>query len=174
MNRFARALLLSALALLGLFSGCSQKDGDKLIVKTQTPVAAKLELWDDYGDPVERIATSDARWHWKGAWTQPKDQKSKTASEKGAEAAVTFDGRGAIITGSYLPTGGRADVYLDGKLDRSVDVYPDEPSVKSGESVWHAFSLKTGRHEVRLVVRGEPYEGSKGKDINIQDIVVFR
>ena len=149
-------------------------DDDKLIVKTQTPAAAKLELWDDYGDPVERVAASDVRWQWKGAWTQSKNQKSKTASEKGAEAAISFDGSGAIVTGSYLPTGGKADVYLDSKLDRTVDVYPDEPNVKSGESVWHAFGLKNGRHEVRLVVRGEPYEGSKGKDINIQDMVVFR
>jgi hypothetical protein len=76
--------------------------------------------------------------------------------------------------GPYLPSGGKADVYLDGKLDRTVDVYPDENNAKRGESVWHTFKLKNGKHEIRLVVRGEPYEGSTGTDIAVQDLVVFR
>jgi hypothetical protein len=42
------------------------------------------------------------------------------------------------------------------------------------ESVWHAFNLKPGRHEVRLVVRGETYGESNGADISIHDFVVFR
>jgi hypothetical protein len=149
-------------------------EGDKVQVKVQTPEAAKLELWDDYGSPVERIEAADARWHWKGNWARAKDGKSKTASDKGAESTIAFEGTGAIVTGAYLPTGGRADVYLDGKLDRTVDVYPDEDHAKTGESVWHAFSLKNGKHELRLVVRGEPYANSKGKDIEVRDLIVFR
>lgn len=149
-------------------------EGDKVQVKVQTPEAAKLELWDDYGSPVERIEAADARWHWKGNWAPAKDGKSRTASDKGAESTIAFEGTGAIVTGAYLPSGGRADVYLDGKLDRTVDVYPDEDNGKTGESVWHAFGLKNGKHEVRLVVRGEPYANSKGKDIEVRDLIVFR
>jgi hypothetical protein len=40
--------------------------------------------------------------------------------------------------------------------------------------VWHAFGLKNAKHTVRLVVRGEPYPGSKGADIGIADLIVFR
>ena len=58
-----------------------------------------------------------------------------------------------MIVGPYLPNGGKADVYLDGKLHSTVDVYPDENARKGDESVWHAFKLKNGRHEVKLVVR---------------------
>ena len=156
-------------------------DGESLIVKTQQPAAPALQVWDDYGSPAERIAVSDARWKWKGAWDQEKDADrrgtewaGKLASKKGSEATITFEGTGAIITGSYLPTGGKAEVYLDDKLHSTVDVYPDENNRKYGEDVWHAFGLANGPHTVRLVVLGEPYTGSTGSDIVLEDMVVFR
>lgn len=147
-------------------------EGGNLIVHRQTPRPPKLELWDDYGSPAERIPASGPRWSWKGKWQHGKT--FEIASEKGAEASIEFDGTGGMIVGPYLPDGGRADVYLDGKLDRTVDVYPDESQSKGGESVWHAFGLKRGNHIVRLVVRGETYPGSNGTGIGIRDFVVFR
>jgi hypothetical protein len=147
-------------------------DGDKLIVKAQAPVPPKLEVWDDYGSPVERVAAADPRWQWKGNWRG--DKQTRTAGEKGAEASISFEGTGAIVTGPYLPTGGKADIFLDGKLNRTVDVYPDEDQPKGGEDVWHAFKLKPGAHTIRLVVRGETYGASKGTEIGIDDLIVFR
>ena len=152
--------------------------GDTLVIKTQAPQAPPLEIWDDYGSPVERIAAGDARWSFRGAWSGKPEGENKsvrrTASKKGAEATVTFEGTGAIVTGPYLATGGKADVYLDGKLHQTVDVYPDEDAGKGGESVWHAFGLENGKHTVRVVVRGEPYAESKGSDIAVDDLIVFR
>ena len=149
-----------------------RRDGDVVLVKTQYPKPAKLELWDDYGSPRERIAAKDVRWQWKGEWRTQND--TRTASQPGAEASIDFEGTGAIIVGPYLATGGTAEVYLDGKLHRTIDVYPDENSNKRKESVWHAFHLKPGKHSVRLAVKGEPYPGSRGADIAIEDLVVFR
>ena len=148
-------------------------EGDKVIIKTQSARPAKLVLWDDYGSPFERVAVTDTRWTLKGNWSADAN-RARTSGEKGAEAVVSFDGTGAIISGSYLPNGGKADVYLDGKLDRTVDVYPDEDHSKSGEDVWHAFGLKNTKHTIRLVVRGEPYPGSKGSDIALTDLIAFR
>jgi hypothetical protein len=99
---------------------------------------------------------------------------AKASSTKGAEAEIAFNGTGAIVTGPYLPNGGTAQVYLDGKLDRTVDVYPDEDNTKSGEAVWHAFGLKNGAHTIRLVVLGEPANGSTGANVEIEDLVYFR
>ena len=78
-----------------------------------------------------------------------------------------------------MPSGGTADVYLDGELHRTVDVYPDEEARKGAESVWHVFGLEDGEHQLRMVVRGEPYRGesgdeSKGTDISLSYLVVFR
>ena len=155
-------------------------ESDSVLIRTQPVKAARLELWDDYGSPVERIKVQDARWRWKGDWkdnpykNRANELRTKMSGVKGAEASIQFDGTGAIITGPYLPAGGKADIYLDGKLDRTVDVYPDETNIRHSEAVWHAFGLKKGVHSVRLVVRGEPYRESKGSDIAIEDLIVFR
>ncbi len=156
-------------------------EGDRLIVKKQQATPAELEIWDDYGSPQERIPASDARWRWKGPWKQnlivdrrETEWRGKIASKKGAEATISFEGTGAIITGPYLPTGGTAEVYLDGELHNTVDVHPDEDNRKYGDSVWHVFGLEDGSHTVRVVVLGEPYEGSQGSEVIVENLVVFR
>jgi len=160
-----------AMALIKATGG--REEGDRVFVKVQTPKAPKLEVWDDFGDPRERITVADARWTWKGDWKT--NGKAKVSGEKGAEATVSFEGTGAIVTGSYLVDGGKYDVYLDGKFDRTLDVYPDggDAHSRSGESVWHAFGLKPGKHEVRLVVRGERYGESTGANVSLNDVLVF-
>lgn len=154
-------------------------DGDQLLVKTQDPVPAKLEIWDDYGSPAERVPVTDARWSWKGDWNARTSHWGpqhtvRTSSTEGSEATIEFEGTGAIVSGFYLPSGGKADIYLDGELDRTVDVYPDEDRPKGWESVWHDYRLEEGKHELRIVVRGEPYPGSTGSDIALTHLLVFR
>jgi len=153
-------------------------EGDRITIKTQTPLPAAVELWDDYGDPIERVSVDDARWSFSGEWAQ-EPQSTRRSGTPGAEASIRFDGTGAILAGSYLPSGGTADVYLDGELHRTVDVYPDEDATKHDESVWHVFGLEDGEHQLRVVVRGEPYRGvdgdeSSGTDISLSYLVVFR
>ena len=155
-------------------------EGDTLFVKVQQPKPMTVKLWDDYGSPVERIKSNDARWQWKGQWGEKKQEKradvrvTKSTAQKGAEAVISFEGTGAIVSGPYLPAGGKAAVYLDGKQDRVVDVCSDEDQAKIGESVWHVFGLRNGKHTIRVVVAGEPGPGSKGNDVAIEDLVVFR
>lgn len=162
-----------------------QVEGDSLVVRTQTPEPATLDLWDDYGSPVERIPIDDDRWVWQGDWQERRMQKwgseftSRASGTQGAEVTIAFQGTGAILVGWYLPTGGTADVFLDGEAVGTVDVYPDEDDVKFDEAVWHAFRLADGKHELRLVVRGEPYVesdgvGSQGTEIPLTSLVVFR
>ena len=141
-------------------------DGDRLIIKTQDPSPAQLEMWDDFGSPVELIPIDDPRWSVEGAWEEGSYRQGRvgslggsTSGDAGAEASIRFEGSGAIIGGFYMPTGGMADIYLDGELDRTVDVNSDEESTKVNESVWHAFGLEDTEHELRVVVRGEPYRG---------------
>ena len=162
-----------ALALVEKTGG--RLEGDSVLVKVQAAKAPKLEVWDDYGSPVERIPASDPRWTWKGDWkTAAQGRPERSSSAKGAEAIIAFEGTGAIVTGSYLPNGGMLEAYLDGKLDRKLDVYSDERGPRAGEAVWHAFGLKPGKHTVRLVVLGEPYAGSAGSAVSVEDLVLFR
>jgi hypothetical protein len=159
-----------ALALIQKAGG--RIEGDRVLVNTQAPKAPRLEAWNDYGKPAERIAIDNPAWQWKGGWKL--DGQTKSSGEKGAEVSLEFHGTGFILTGPYWNHGGTADAYLDGKLVKTIDVYPDEDSAKNGESVFHAFRLKNANHTVRLVVRGEAYPGSKGPDIGVTDLIVFR
>jgi hypothetical protein len=160
-----------ALALIRQTGG--RLEGDQVSIKTQQPKAPKLEVWD-YGKVAERVSADDPRWSWRGAWRKDEKRSTRTASEKGAEASISFTGAGAIAVGPYLATGGKADVYLDGRLDRTVDVNSDEKGSKGGEALWHTFGLKNGRHTVRIVVRGEPYADRQGTEVAVEDLVVFR
>ena len=153
--------------------------GERLLVKEQDAVPAAFETWDDYGSPVERIPVTDARWSWKGDWKRTESNWGPrhvvlTSGRRGAEATIEFEGTGAIISGFYLPTGGKAEIYLDGELDRTVDVYPDEDRPKGWESVWHDYGLEDGKHSLRVVVLGEPYGDSAGTDIALTHLVVFQ
>jgi hypothetical protein len=77
-----------------------------------------------------------------------------------------------------LPSGGKADVYLDNNPAETIDVHLDAEEERGNESVFHRFGLAAGSHTIRLVVRGEPYEGNlsekKGRDVVLKDLVVFR
>lgn len=156
-------------------------EDDQLIIRRQRAEPADLEIWDDYGSPVERIPASDERWTWQGAWDQHRvtnrrgtEWNGKIASRSGAVATVSFEGSGAIVTGPLLPSGGTAEVYLDGSLHRKVDAYSDEDNRKFSEAVWHAFGLKDGSHSVRIVTLGEPYGTSSGSDVVVENLIVFR
>ncbi|MDX1984528.1 MAG: ADP-ribosylglycohydrolase family protein [Bryobacteraceae bacterium] len=161
-------------------NGGSRK-GDNLLVKFQKPAPLDLPLWDDYGAPAEGIPQSAPAWKWKGAWKQDvqKDNRNpewvtRIASQKGAEAALEFEGTGAILRGPYLPDGGTADVYLDGRLHKTIDVVSDERDRRIAESLWHAFRLAPGKHNLRIVVKGEPGPGAKAADVAIERLIVFR
>lgn len=150
-----------------------RRQGGTLLVKTQAPKATRLEMWDDYGSPVERIEIADPRFRRTGTWEAGRND-AMISSEKGATAEIEFEGTGFILVGQFLPDGGMADVMVDGQHAATIDVYPDEDSMKNRESLHHAFKLKPGKHTVRLTVRGEPYKESKGAKISLQGLVVFR
>ncbi len=165
-----------ALALIQRTGGTLE--GGRLTVKVQTPQPLPLETWNP-GKPVERIALSDPRWRLKGSWAgyeTPWQNGSswggKRTNQPGAEASVSFEGKGAVLVGPYYVSGGKADIYVDGNLKQTIDAY--ETRNRYCESLWHHFGLRNGKHTLRVVVRGEPYGNSKGADFGLVDLVVFR
>jgi hypothetical protein len=159
-------------------AGAAVSDGKAMVVPKQEPAALPF-LPGPADRPVERISVADSRWRWSGNWetsfhvSKYTPVQTKTASQSGAEASITFFGTGAMISGPLLSGGGKADVYLNGKLDRSVDVCSDEPRDRLGEAVWHRLGLPLGEHTVRLVVRGEPHAPCRDARVAIDDLIVF-
>jgi hypothetical protein len=148
-----------------------------LHIPAEVPTPIATPKFDPVGVPVERIGSRDGRWTWRGNWTEAVSTKSgpeKISSDKGAEASVDFEGTGVMVVGPYLAEGGTADVYIDGKLDRSIDVCSDEKLRKAFENVYHNFYLPPGRHTLRLVVRGERFKDSGGSEVRLGELVVLR
>jgi hypothetical protein len=169
-NSIVESTVKRAVALAEKTGG--KLEQDTLRIRTQQPAAARLEQWNDYGKPAERIEARDPRFKRSGTWSETK--QGITAAEKGASAEVEFEGTGFILLGPYIPDGGKADVYVDGKLAATVDANSDEDVSKSGESLYHDFNLKSARHKVRLEVRGEPVPWASGVKVGLDGLVVFR
>lgn len=155
-------------------------DEEYVHVVLQEAVPAELQTWKGQGVVSEILLYDDPRWQWRGNWRHETmriwryEHISKTSSTLGAEATISFVGTGAVLKGILLPDGGLLDIYLDGELSRTVDVYPDEPNAKPEESIWHQFDLEDKRHTLRLKVRGEPYRESTGAKISISSLIVYR
>jgi hypothetical protein len=150
------------------------KAGEKeLTIPAQAPRSLKLEQFTP-GKVVERIGVEDARWKWQGAWRKVAGQFPETQSKTaGADATVSFDGTGALLVGSLDTDRGTAALYLDGKLVGTIDGYNDDGH-RGSEGLWGKFDLKPGAHTLRIVVKGEPYPGSKDAWMNLEDVIVFR
>ena len=84
-------------------------------------------------------------------------------SEKaGDELVFKFTGTGISLEGNWYKDGGKADIYVDGKLHRSIDTYYNFANQEHTVSIWHVFNLPQGDHEIRLVVKGEKRPESAG------------
>jgi hypothetical protein len=156
-------------------------EGDHLIIAAQQPLAPPVRNFPALAKSAERISCTDSQWKWTGPWRQhvsKRDGAEMIASDKDAEATITFTGVGAIIVGPYIGNGGKADVYLDGKFDRTIDAWPDADRRVVFDDVWHKFYLPDGPHTLRLVLRGERMTNSNGTsngtEIRIDGLVVFQ
>ncbi len=149
-------------------------DDAGLSIPYQEPAPAKLEQFAP-GKVIERIAISDARWKWQGAWAKKMEKWSTEMRSKasGAEATVTFDGTGAMLVGSLDGDRGTAELFLDGKSVATIDGYCDDGNHTS-EGLWGKFGLAPGQHTLRVVVDGKPFPESKAAWIYLQDLIVYR
>jgi hypothetical protein len=149
----------------------------EVVIPVQEPVAPPLEQWEA-DPPIRNLDLDDGAWEWKGAWTRKTFEhpwgnwEAKLTSEAGAEAAFTFQGTGVAIVGDMTQEGGRADVYLDGeKSDYVLDAWIPERT--SDRDYWHVTGLPPGEHTIRIVVRDDGDERSKGNVIQVRSAVVY-
>jgi len=62
-------------------------EGEKLLIKTQAPEPAVLEVWDDYGSPAERVGVDDPKWQW-----------TEEGPEYASPSLLTVEGTKQIVT----------------------------------------------------------------------------
>jgi hypothetical protein len=155
-----------------------------LMIKTQSPVAPAQEV--SFPNVVfdKTVSVFDKTgWIFKGSWNpfetisevDKKITKQSMYSEKaGDELDIDFSGTGVSIEGNWFKDGGKADIYVDGKLNRSIDTYYNFANQQHTVSIWHALNLQAGDHKVKIVVKGDKRGESAGTRIYITSATFFK
>lgn len=110
------------------------------------------------GDDPQSVIENDAltyRGGWKVA-THPaaRGGRVRVAESKGASARLTFTGHQVRLIGSTGPSGGRADVLLDGERQLTcVDCWT--PAARHRQVLYSRSGLGDGEHTLEVVARGE-------------------
>lgn len=80
--------------------------------------------------------------------------RARYSTRSAASATFSFAGRAVTVYGPTGPTRGKAKVYLDGNLIRTVDLYR---STFQPRTAWFSRTwTTTGRHRLSIVVVGTP------------------
>lgn len=160
-----------------------QKNGGKVtdkevIINIQEPVAFPME--DAFPRVVfdKRVAVNAAgenSWTFKGSWADDTNKSAKLSSKAGDEVSFTFEGTGVSINGWWVKDGGKADVYVDGVLKRTIDCYFDYANQEHrGINIYHILNLPQGKHTVKLVVKGEKRPESADCVVGVTDAIVYK
>ncbi len=149
----------------------------EIIIPFQTPQPPRLEQWD-MGVQDMLFETNDAAWEWKGEWSSKSGRSDKRGfvgkmtSGEGAETTLQFTGTAMAVIGAHSATGGRADVYLDGKRVGVIESYA-AANITDG-TLWHTYKLKPGEHTIRIVPREDADSRSQGNSLIIYAAVSYR
>jgi hypothetical protein len=166
-----------------------ERDGGKfedsnILIKTQIPVPPAVEVSFPNLVFEKTISVFDAKeLTFKGSWkpfeitseSGKKTIKQSMYSEKaGDQLEIKFTGTGLSIEGNWYKDGGKADVYVDGTLHRTIDTYYNFANQQHTVSIWHVLNLKPGEHIVKLVVKGEKRPESAGARVYITSATIFK
>ena len=168
---------------LGLVIENSGKVNDKVVrIKLQDPVAPSPEIAFPNLVFDSRISIFDkGPWSFKGTWKtlEIRDgsgnpiKQSFYAENAGDELEIKFTGTGIALTGNWFKDGGKADVYVDGNLNRTADTYYFFANQQHVETIWHVTGIQPGEHKIRLVVKGEKRPESEGTRVYITGATIF-
>ena len=158
-----------------------QVKSDRILVKVQEPVASELEVAFPNLVFDKAVQVGDKNnWKMKGSWKTVSISKENNLPVKiesgkaGDELELKFNGTGVSINGDWVKEGGKADIYLDGSLNRTIDTYYNFSGQEhQGISLWHSFGLHPGDHTVKIAVRGEKRPEALGTKVCISGALVF-
>ncbi len=165
-----------------------QKDGgtvsgNKIRIKSQEPVEPPLEVaFPDIVFDRDITVFDKSSWKEKGKW-QTREVSSRDGSKTdqsvfsdrpGDELSLTFSGTGIALYGNWFKDGGKADVFIDGTLHRTIDTYYYFAGQQHTECIWHALDLQPGEHTMKIVVKGEKRPEAEGARVYITAAKIFR
>lgn len=114
-------------------------------------------------------------WEMKGKWADFGNKQAKYSGNSGDAISFTFEGTGVSLVGNWVKDGGKADIYVDDQLKRTIDCYFDYAKQEHWNmNLYHITNLPEGKHTVKLVVRGEKRPESAGTNVYVTGAVVFK
>ena len=157
---------------------------DKLLkIKVQQPYEPKLEVaFPDVVFDRKVSVFEENGWKRKGKWEtrqvsgrdgQKRDQ-SVFSDRPGDVLELEFNGTGIAIYGNWYRDGGKADVYVDDVLHRTIDTYYYFANQQHTECIWHVMNLSPGEHKVKLVVSGEKRPEAEGTRVYVTGATIFK
>jgi subtilisin family serine protease len=128
------------------------------------------------GGPLVRFEESDGRLGWSGSW------RVVTSSSRSGGSAVWTGSTGGFVEavvegpvvrwiGSVGSNRGIAEVYVDGVLVETVDLYG--PVTRAQQVLFEAYDLGEGPHVVRIVNTGQRNVESTRSRIEVDAIEAF-
>ena len=154
---------------------------NELKIKVQQPQAFALEVAFPklvFDRKISAFARESVEL--KGKWNSYSDKKEVRdqafySGTKGDEISFSFEGTGVSLVGNWLKSGGKADIYVDEQFKRTIDCYFYYANQEhQGMSLYHIFNLPEGKHTIKAVVKGEKRPESKGTNVYISEVLVFR
>lgn len=116
-------------------------------------------------------------WEFKGKWeTFTKDNpKAKYSGKAGDEAIFKFEGTGVSINGNWFRDCGKADIFVDGELKRTIDAYFwHAKQTHNNMDLYHITNLQQGKHTVKIVVKGEKRPEATAANLYLTKAIVFK
>jgi hypothetical protein len=157
----------------------------EIAVSEQFPVAPALEVSFPYVVLDKKISAFEKdAWIFSGNWKTyqrkgwPENKmidQSKFAGNQDDAIEISFTGTGISIDGNWVKDGGKADVFLDGKLVRTIDTYFFyNKQEHENITLWHITGLTDSKHVVKLVVKGDKNPESLGTNLYVSQAVIYK
>mgnify|MGYP001806049841 CR=1 FL=1 len=153
-----------------------ESTSEELRIKVQQPIPMAFEAAFPNLVFDKKVSVFDPKgWKMNGSWADFGKKQAKTSGRAGDEISFSFEGTGVSIVGNWMKDGGKADVYVDGQLKRTIDCYFDFAKQEHWNmDLFHVTNLQEGKHTVKLVVKGEKRPESEGTGVFVSEAVVFK
>lgn len=170
---------------LAIQNGGAATDSElKIKVQNPQPYTPEIAFPKLVADHRITVFEKDG-WQFKGKWatynTNNEDNNNKLydeakfSSNPGDEASLNFEGTGISICGNWHRECGKADIYIDGKLKRTIDEYFWFANQTHNDmDLYHVTNLKPGKHTVKVIVKGEKRPEATEAAFYLTKAIIFK
>jgi hypothetical protein len=110
-----------------------------------------------------------------GKWSTSANKNALYSDKAGDEISFSFEGTGVSLVGNWVKDGGKADIYVDGQLKRTIDCFfYFAKQEHEGMNLYHVTNLPEGNHTIKVVVKGEKRPEALAANVYINEILVFK